>query len=223
MVGGASQLGCSRVILRAEATSESEKSEKAPLVRLSEENVQTTASLLGGVLGLLVGGVWVGAALFAATTYLTRREEDDISKALKGVARTGLEAINSVGDLNEQYKVSDQVGNSLSAAVQSAKENPSTKDAATAVSGAVEKAVDSVSKFDKEVDIKGTAGSLLTSASNTTYDAVEKVADLNKEYKVTDAVGKKLDEVNKEYKISDQIGKITDQVSSSVQGSSKAK
>lgn len=220
VVGGVSQLGCSRVPLRAEGTSasESEKKEKAPLVRLTDENVQNTASLLGGVVGLLVGGIWVGAALFAATTYFSRRPEDDISKAINGVARTGLEAINGAGDLNAEYQVTDQVGSSLSGAVQSAKENPSTKDAAEAVTGAIDTAVDSFTKFEKEVDVKGSASNLLNSVTSVTYDAVDKVAELDKEYKVTDAVGKKLDEVNKELKITDQIGKITDQVSSTVKG-----
>jgi len=213
MLGGVSQRGCSRVSLRAESASESENSGKdggkAPIVKLSDENVQTAASVLGGVLGLVVGGVWVGAALGVATAFLTRQEDNDMSSAIKTVARTGLEAINSLGDLNEEYKVTDQVGSSLSDAVKTAKENPSTKDAATAVTDVIDKAVDSVKKIDKEVDIKGTAGSVIASVGSVTEDIVDKVSELIKEYKITDTVGKKIEEVDKELKISEQVGKIT--------------
>jgi len=213
MLGGVPQQGCSRVPLQAESASESENigkdAEKAPLVKVSNENVQTAASVLGGVLGLLVGGVWVGAALGAATAFLTRQEDNDITSTIKTVARTGLEAINSLGDLNEEYKVTDQVGSSLSDAVKTAKENPSTKDAATAVTDVIDKAVESVKKIDKEVDIKGTAGSVIASVGSVTEDIVDKVSELIKEYKITDTVGKKIEEVDKELKISEQVGKIT--------------
>jgi len=219
MIGGASQRGCRQVPLRAESTSEPEPSGKAPLVKLSQENVQTTASLLGGVLGLLVGGVWVGAILFAATTYLSRREEDDIANAINGVARTGLEAINSVGDLNQEYQVTEQVGSSLAGVVKSAKENPDTKDAATAVTGAIDSVVESATKFDKDVDIKGSAGAAIGSVTSVTYEAVDKAVELGKDLGIADKLG----EVDKELKISDNIGKIKDQVSSTVQGESKPK
>jgi len=195
VVGVGSPLDCRRTPRWAESNSESEN--RAASVKLTDENVKTSASVLGGVFGLLVGGVWVGAILFFAASFLARREEDNITKTINDVARTALEAINSVGDLNEQYQVTDQVGSFLSDAVQSAKENPSTKDAATAVTGVIDKAVDYVSNFDKEVDIKGTAGSLIISGSNAAADAVDKLAELAKEYKVTDAVGKKIDEVTK--------------------------
>jgi len=192
---GVSALGGSRVPLPAESTSASESSGKVSIVKQSEENVETFASLLGGVFGLWNGGLWVGAAFFAATAFLVRRQEGDTSKTIKGVVRSGLEVINYAGDLNEKYHVTDQVGSWLSDAVQIAKENPSTKDVATAVTSVFHQAVDSVRKFDREVDIKSTAGSCIALASTAAADSVGTLIELGKEYAATNAIGKKIDKV----------------------------
>jgi len=178
----------SRLAMRAEA-SPAPAPAPAPssaLVKVSEENVVTTAGVLGGLLGLWFGGLWLGAGLFAASSFAVR-QDNDVSKAIKGLAANSLEALNFTASMNEKYAVTDQVGSKLSEAIES---EESVKSALKSAKGAI----DSV---DKDVGIKDTVGSLLTSASNLAATAVDKAIEVNDKYKVTDQLTEKVKEATK--------------------------
>lgn len=186
--------------LRAEA-------EKAPapaaapktstaLVPMTEENIITTAGLLGGIVGLLVGGVWIGGALFAAASYFAR-EDDDIGKALKGIAVGGMEAINFSANVNEKYTVTDKVGKTISEAAEKAIQDEEQLDS---IKGTWSQAASAVDKLDKDINIKSTVGSLLVGAGDIASQAVKKGVELNTQYKVTDQIKAKIEESTKETK-----------------------
>jgi len=162
---------------------EGEKS--VALVRVSEENAITTASLLGGTVGLLTGGVWVGAAVFVASSYLSRQEDSDVSTALKGVSSTALETLNFGAYLNDKYAVTSTISDSFASAVES---SPQAKNAWSGVNEAY-------TSVDKDVGIKDTLGTILASGSELASQAIDKVVELNDQYKVTDQIGEKISEV----------------------------
>lgn len=168
------------------------------LVTVTEESKITTASLIGGVAGLLVGGIWLGGALFAATSYLARKEDDDVSKALKGVASGGLEVVNFAASVNDKYMVTEKVGSAFSEAIGSAKNknNPDSEGVA-GIAGFLDTVVNSVKSLDKDIGIKDTLGDLAVSASDLAAQAVDKVVELNKEYKITDQISEKIQEASK--------------------------
>jgi len=168
------------------------------LVKVTEESAITTAGVLGGVVGLLLGGVWVGGALFATTSYLAKREDDDIAKAFKGVASSGLEALNFGAYLNDKYEVTGSLGSAITNAVDSAKQNESTKESVTTVTSALDGVKEAIDTFDKDVGIKDTFGTILTSGTDLAFQAVDKVIKLNEEYKVTDKIVEKFEEVKSE-------------------------
>jgi len=170
-----------QVFVRAEDTASSSGS-SVSIVKMTEENKMTTASVLGGVLGLLLGGVWVGAATFAASSYLSRREDDDFSKALKGVAAGGLEVLNFGGYVNEKYAVTGQIGSAI--------ENALGDDAKKSLRNVVE----SVEAVDKDVGFKETFGSLCTNASELATKAVTKAVEVNEEYKISEQIVDKVKE-----------------------------
>mmetsp|Transcript_77336 Transcript_77336/g.216173 ORF Transcript_77336/g.216173 Transcript_77336/m.216173 type:complete len:227 (-) Transcript_77336:478-1158(-) len=171
------------VPLRAEG----EKS--VALVKVTEENAITTASLLGGTVGLLTGGVWIGAALFAVSSYLSRQEDSDVSKALKGVSSTALEALNFGAYLNDKYAVTSTVSDSFASALES---NPETKKTIDDAWSGVKDAYTSV---DQDVGIKDTLGTILASGSELASQAVDKAVELNNKYKFVDQIGEKISEV----------------------------
>merc|ERR1719188_1688240 len=166
------------------------------LVKVTDENVKTTASLLGGLVGTLVGGIWVGGALFAAASYFTRKDDDDISKALKGVASAGLEAINFGAAMNDKYTVTGKIGGAFSDAVDKVKTD-STKATFAQVEDVADNIKGAIKSVDDDIGIKDTIGTLATSASDLAYQAVDKVVDLEKQYKVTDQIKEKIEEVTK--------------------------
>lgn len=168
------------------------------LVKVTEESKMTTAGVIGGLAGLLVGGVWVGAGLFAASSYLARREDDDLSKALKGVAAGGLEVLNFGAALNDKYMVTDKLGDAIKGAIDdTAKSNPSSQETVKSISGLVGGAADAVKSLDQDIGIKDTIGALATSATDLAYQAVDKAIEVNKQYKVTDQIVEKIQEATK--------------------------
>jgi len=162
------------------------------LVKINPENKAATASILGGLAGTLLGGVWVGGALFAAASYLSRKE-GDVSSAVNEVASSALQTLNFGASLNDQYTVTDQIGSALSGAINNVKENAGGgAEAINTLTGVVDGAVKIVDDLDKDVNIKATLGNVLSSASELAAEAVDTVVDRAKE-------------VNEEFKITDQI------------------
>ncbi|CAE7807823.1 unnamed protein product, partial [Symbiodinium sp. CCMP2456] len=105
----------SRTARAAEAAS---GSSSVALVKVTKENSIATAGVLGGVAGLLLGGFWIGAAGFVATSYLAKKEDSDVASVLKGVSGASLEAINFVDYLNSKYDVTSKVGSALNEALE---------------------------------------------------------------------------------------------------------
>lgn len=157
------------------------------IVKVTEENKITTASVIGGIAGLLIGGVWVGGALFTISSYLARKKDDDVAAALKGVAAGSMEALNFVGYLNDKYTVTDKIGSALDDALKNSGD----------VASAVKTAGDAVKAFDKDVGIKDSLGGILAASSDLLSQALDKAVELDKEYKVIDQVKAKIDELTK--------------------------
>mmetsp|Transcript_3450 Transcript_3450/g.10788 ORF Transcript_3450/g.10788 Transcript_3450/m.10788 type:complete len:247 (-) Transcript_3450:91-831(-) len=178
----------------APAPAPSSAGESVALVKVTEDSKMTTAGMLGGLAGLLLGGVWVGGAVFAATSYLARKEDSDVSKALKGVAYGSLEILNFGAALNKKYMVTDKLGSAISGALDSAKSSSDSKEAVGAVTGVIDGVSDAVKSVDKDIGIKDTLGTLATSATELAFQAVDTAFELNKEYKVTDQIVEKIQE-----------------------------
>mmetsp|Transcript_36299 Transcript_36299/g.85176 ORF Transcript_36299/g.85176 Transcript_36299/m.85176 type:complete len:228 (+) Transcript_36299:91-774(+) len=164
--------------------------ESSALVKIDEDNVKATAGVLAGLAGLLVGGLWIGAGLFAASSYAARRE-DDVGAALRGVSRTALEALNFGANMDGKY----QVTGSLSKTVASAAEkNLKPADKAN-IDSAVGSVSSSVEGLDKEIGIKDTLGNLTLTASDLAAQAVEKLLDFNAKNKVTDKIASQVSDL----------------------------
>jgi len=149
----------------------------AALVKVTEENISTTASIVGGLVGLWFGGLWVGGALFVAASYITRKGDNDVATALKGVSSATLGVINYSGDINDKYKFTNKIGSSLGDALK--------KNGGGGVLSSIESTVE-------ELRLKDTLGTLATSTSDAASQAVDKVVDFNKEYKIIDQITEKI-------------------------------
>eukprot|EP00913_Durusdinium_trenchii_P026795 g25135.t1 len=117
------------------------------LVKVTKENTIATAGVLGGVTGLLLGGFWIGAAGFVATSYLAKKEDDPLLEVSNKVGTAVNEALDSnqgettttvkdalgtvngaidsfdkdVVELNTEYKVTDQLKAKIDEALASSK------------------------------------------------------------------------------------------------------
>merc|ERR1712187_1087164 len=96
-----------------------------------------------------------------------------------------------------KYEVTGKVSSSVGSVVEKAKTTESTKQVATTVSSAVDSVTRAIENVDKDVGIKDSVGTVLTSGSELAAKAVEKVIDLNAEYKVTNQIVDKITEATK--------------------------
>ncbi|CAE7533291.1 MPHOSPH10 [Symbiodinium pilosum] len=178
-----------RTARAAEAATGSSGSSSVALVKVTKENSIATAGVLGGVTGLLLGGFWIGAAGFVATSYLAKKEDSDVATVLKGVSSASLEAINFVDYLNSKYDVTSKVGTALNDALEK-----SDSETTSTVKGSLDTVGDAITSFDKDVGIKDTLGSLILSGTDLANQLAAKVVELNDQYKVTDQIKAKIDE-----------------------------
>mmetsp|Transcript_32851 Transcript_32851/g.71691 ORF Transcript_32851/g.71691 Transcript_32851/m.71691 type:complete len:231 (+) Transcript_32851:76-768(+) len=176
----------------AEAPAPAPAASKAPsvaLVKVNDENAKTTASVLAGFAGALLGGVWLGGALFAASAYYSRKE-DDVSSVLKGVATASLEALNFGASLNEKYSVSDSLGSAINEALEK-------QESSSGVSAFLKGLGDTIKSVDEDIGLKDTFGSLAMAASELAAQAVDKAIELNDEYKITDKIAEQVSQKTK--------------------------
>jgi len=191
------------VAMRAEEAAKEAAKEAAPapapapassssvaLVKITEENQVTTASILPGLAGLLLlKSVWIGAGLFAAGAYIARQKDSDIGAGLKGIAGSSLEVLNFGAYVNDKYEVTGKVGNAFSEQVNKTKKEGS--------SGPLDGITTAYAEFDKEVGIKDTLGSFLITSSDLAAKAVDKAMELNEQYKITDQISEKVQDLTK--------------------------
>mmetsp|Transcript_45098 Transcript_45098/g.107214 ORF Transcript_45098/g.107214 Transcript_45098/m.107214 type:complete len:239 (-) Transcript_45098:147-863(-) len=180
-----------RVALQAEAT------ERVELVKINTANVQTTAGLLSGLVGFLLGGIFVGAGLFAAGSYIAR-QEGEFSKGLQGVSEMTLEALNFTAGMDNKYQVTGKLGQAVNETLAS---TIKPQDRAN-VESAVRTLSDTVTSIDEELGIRRSVGPITLSASEYAAAAVGELVKFDDKNKVSETVFLKISEVTGQKKLS---------------------
>lgn len=168
------------------------------LVPINEASVQFTAGLLGATAGYLLGGP-ILAALFAATSnYLSRKDEDppqrgssesSPKKVVDTASQTVLLMYNYIANFEKQNKVVDTTLRVLESVVDKAKESESAGETIKTVESTLGTVVKTVGDLNDDFDFMGGAGTVLNSVGDLIEISVDKVVELNGEYRLTDRVG----------------------------------
>jgi len=153
------------------------------MIDITDENLATTASVLGGMVGLLCGGAGLGVALFAGTAYFAREEDSDVSNVINGVARKGLETVNFARYIDGKYYITNSIGTAASEALKNVSDVQ-----------AFDEVGNSIQKFDKEMGIQTALGSTLTSASDMAAQSVTIARNWNSQNNLAEQIGKKIGE-----------------------------
>ena len=82
----------------------SSSSSGGALVPISEESVQFTAGVIGGIAGFAVAGP-VGATIGAGFANFASKTEEDVGDIIKNLSKTSLEVYNYVVKLDNKYEV----------------------------------------------------------------------------------------------------------------------
>mmetsp|Transcript_10446 Transcript_10446/g.15864 ORF Transcript_10446/g.15864 Transcript_10446/m.15864 type:complete len:356 (-) Transcript_10446:166-1233(-) len=167
------------------------------IVPINEASVEFTAGTIGAAAGFLLGGPIVAGLAALSCNYLARKDEDKSTstatttttspkKVVDTASITALNAYNSLAKFEKQNAILDTISNLLEKIVDKAKESDSPAgDAIVAVESTLGGIVDKV----EEYDLVGGAGTVLDSVGDLVEIGVDKVVDLNDEYRLTERVG----------------------------------
>eukprot|EP00981_Chlorochromonas_danica_P002876 scaffold572_cov163-Ochromonas_danica.AAC.6 len=193
-----------RPLMQQSFTSLSMSDEEAPkvdLVPLDRSNVESAATVTGGVLGLILGGP-VGALILAAVTNYVAKKENDSGEAIRGFGKTALESFNFLTKINQKYNIADKVGETVTKTVDSVvPENEALEKVKETYSATVTK----IDELNKEYDLVSKSKEVLSAAATLSDAAIEKAVEINQKYdlvgsavKIVGQVVEKTSEVVKE-------------------------
>lgn len=162
--------------------------ESSAIVPINEENVETSAGVLGAAAGLVLSGPPVAAAL-AITANFVSKQESGAGKTMRAAGEAGIQVYNFLSSTDEKYGITDKAGSALSSALDSAKEKDTSDDkvvskAITTVNSVIDKA----KELNQDLDITGNLKELVWATGELGGKAIEKGLELNDKYKVSDKV-----------------------------------
>lgn len=169
------------------------------IVPINENTVQFTAGALGAAAGLLLGGPFLAMFLSATANYLSRKDdeprpgsaEDNMASPKKIVdtaAQTALLIYNFMAQFERDNKIVDGTFKVIEVAVDKAKQSESGETIA-AVESTLGGVAKNIEKLNEDFDLVGGAGTVLNSVGDLVEGSVDKVIDLNDQYKLTERVG----------------------------------
>jgi hypothetical protein len=164
------------------------------LVPINEASVQFTAGLLGASAGFLLGGPILAAILAATTNYLSRKDDESNNqepspkKIVDTASQTALLVYNFLARFEKENKVVDTTFKVLEGAIDKVKatEGGSALLSVESTLGGISKKVE---EFNDDYDVVKGAETVLNSVGDLVEISVDKVRDLNEEYKLTERVG----------------------------------
>lgn len=169
------------------------------IVPINEASVQFTAGALGGAIGLVLGGPILATVAASAFNYLSRKEDErstststnretvTAKRVVEEASQTALLAYNFVSQFERDNKIFDSVLRFLERAVDKVKGTDSPAvDAIVALESTLGGIANRVEEWNDDYDILGGVGTVLDSVGDLVEIGVDKVVELNGEYKLTD-------------------------------------
>lgn len=164
----------------------SEEEAGGKLVAVSEETVEFTAGLIGGVAGFAIGGPVLGAIGAAAANYVSK-SEDDAGEIVGTVSKSAIEVYNYLATLDNKYELLSNAQSSLQGALENVKTQEKV-DAETVqkIEDALAATTAKIEEVNDEYDLVGSGMTALTVVGDLVEKTVAKVQELNEEYQLTD-------------------------------------
>lgn len=155
------------------------------MVQIKEETVEFTAGLLGGAVGFLVGGPFLGAFTAAAANYICK-SEGDASEVIAAVSTSSIQVYNYLASLDSKYEVLNKAKGSLEDALTKLKKNDSVDPATIEkVESALASTQAKIVEINSEYDLVGAGVTALGVIGDLVEKAVKKAGEINEEYMLT--------------------------------------
>jgi hypothetical protein len=162
-------------------------------VEIDSKSIQVSAATVGFLLGFVtLGNPILGFTLASIGAYSTTTE-GDLGDLTRGVGESTLKALNYIIRINNNYSVTDKLGDTYN----KAKEGADSDGKITEVEEKVGDVVSKVSTTAEELDIVNKGTDLLAKAGETVATLIKKADEFNKENnitgKISDFVKEKID------------------------------
>lgn len=169
------------------------------IVPINESSVQFTAGLLGATAGYLLGGPLFAAVFAATTNYLSRKDDEpkrgdavatttSPKKIVDTASQTVLLFYNYLAQFERENRVFDTTFRLLEGTVDKAKRTEQGE-----IISNVENVLGTVARTAEELnddyDLVGGAGTVLNSVGDLVEISVDKVVELDGEYRLSQRVG----------------------------------
>jgi len=181
------------VVMEEEPPAAAPVAEEEPagsLVTINQENVEFTAGILGGAVGLFVGGPYLAAILAAAANLASKSEGNVVGT----ISEKGIEVFNFLVGFNTKYSLTAKAGGAIDGAVDKLKASDSINpESIEQVQDALSKAKATVTEVNDEYDLVGAAKTALGLVGDLVEKTAETAVDLNKEYELTSKAKDALD------------------------------
>jgi len=159
----------------------------AALVPVNEATIEFTSGLLGGALGFAVGGPVLAAIVAAATNYVSKNGEGEVTDIVQTVSKSTIEVYNYFAKLDAKYEVVDGARKNLQNTLDDLKKNEKIDPK---IIEQTEKALESTkSRLDdlnKEYDFVNAGSVAFGIVGDLVEKAVNTIGDFNSEYGLTD-------------------------------------
>mmetsp|Transcript_57893 Transcript_57893/g.69042 ORF Transcript_57893/g.69042 Transcript_57893/m.69042 type:complete len:207 (-) Transcript_57893:158-778(-) len=156
------------------------------IVPADQRNVELTASLLGGTLGLAIGGP-VMAMILAFTSNYVSRGDAPLGEIVQNFSRTTIEMYNFLAKLDAKFNLLQKSHDSLNNVYQKVlKVDGADSERAHRLKKMMGEISEKMESVNEEYDIVGAGFVALTFLGDVVEIAVDKIGEMNDKYKLTD-------------------------------------
>jgi hypothetical protein len=157
------------------------------LVPIKEETVEFTAGLLGGLAGLFVGGPALAAVGAACANYVSKMEVGEATDVIQAVSKSSIQVYNYLTTLDGKYELLKKAQDSLQSSLDKLKAQGSVDpETVTKVETALSNTRSKIAEINDEYDLVGGGLTALGVIGDLVEKAINKVGELNSEYKISD-------------------------------------
>ncbi len=179
------------------------------IVPINDSTIQFTAGALGLTAGLVLGGPILAIFLSATANYLSRKDDaplqsskdnDDDSaptvstsspkRIVDAASQTALYLYNFLAQFERDNKIVDSTLQLLESSISTAKKQSSeTGETIIKIESTLGDITKSAQTLNDQYDLVGGAGTVLNTVGDLVEDSVDRVIDLNEQFRLTERVG----------------------------------
>ena len=162
---------------------------EAAIIPINEATIEFTAGILGGFLALALGaGPVLAVMTAAAANYISKKDDlGELNELIQSISKASLSTYNWFAKLDAKYTVLGKISESLDDALNNLKSSSGeSAEAIEKIEKTVAQTTKQLQKLAEETDFLEGSKQALGAVGEILESGIDKVADANREYKLTE-------------------------------------